>query len=146
MRFRACVVVGDRKGRVGVGVAKGLDVAQAMAKAANQAKRNLHPVLLDRKTIPHRVQAKEGAAVVLLKPAPLGTGIIAGGVVRTILEVAGVENVSSKILGSKNKINNARATLRALEQLRPRPQRIENKEVGIRNKADDEAVSEIPNS
>ncbi len=123
MRFRACVVVGDRKGTVGSGIAKGSDVQQSIAKATHQAKRNLLKVQMHRGTIPHRVLAKEGAASVLLKPAPVGTGIIAGGVVRAVLELSGIENVVSKILGSKNKINNVRATFKALSELRPRPQR-----------------------
>lgn len=123
MRFRACVVVGDRKGTVGAGLAKGADVQQSIAKATHQAKRNLLKVQMYRGTIPHRVLAKEGAGIVLLKPAPVGTGIIAGGVVRAVLELSGIENVVSKILGSKNKINNVRATFKALGQLRPRPQR-----------------------
>ncbi len=123
MRFRACVAVGDRKGTIGVGLAKGADVAQAIAKATHQAKRGLVRVLIDRQTIPHRVEAKEGAAYVMLKPAPQGTGIIAGGVVRVLLELSGIENIVSKILGSPNKVNNVRAAVKALQQLRPRPQR-----------------------
>lgn len=123
MRFRACVAVGDRKGQIGVGLAKGADVSQAISKATHQARQNLMRILIDRQTIPHRSQAKYGAAVVLLKPAPTGTGIIAGGVVRSVLELAGIENVVSKILRSRNKVNNVRAALKALQQLRPRPQR-----------------------
>lgn len=123
MRFRACVIVGDRKGKVGAGLAKGSDVQQSIAKATRQAKQHLVSIQMHRGTIPHRVAAKEGAASVLLKPAPEGTGIIAGGVVRAVLELSGIENVVSKILGSKNKINNVRATFKALQELRPRPER-----------------------
>lgn len=115
MRFRACIAVGDKKGRVGVGVAKGADVASAIAKANRQAEKNIIRVTLLRETIPHRVDVKFGAAIVMMKPAPVGTGIKAGGVVRILLELAGVPNVVSKIFGSKNKINNARATIEGLQ-------------------------------
>lgn len=120
MRFRATVVLGDKKGRVGFGVAKGADVTLAVNKAARQARKNLFAVLIENETIPHRVDAKFGAAKILLKPAPKGSGIIAGGAMRLALEMAGVPNVVGKMLGSKNKINNVKATLMALEQLRPR--------------------------
>lgn len=120
MRFRACVVLGDKKGRVGYGVAKGADVSLAVKKAERQAKKKLLTVLLFNETIPHRVEAKFGAARVLLKPAPKGSGIIAGGVVRLVLALAGVPNVVSKMLGSKNKINNVKATFEALKKLKSR--------------------------
>ncbi len=118
MRFRACIAIGDKKGRVGVGVAKGADVASAIVKANRQAEKNCIRVSMVRDTIPHRVDAKFGAAIVMLKPAPAGTGIKAGGVVRVLLALAGVPNVVSKIFGSKNKINNARATLLALQSFK----------------------------
>lgn len=121
MRFRACVVIGDRKGRVAQGTAKGLDVAAAVNKAVRQAKKKLITVPLVNESIPHAVRSKFAAAVVLLKPAPKGTGVKAGGAVRVILELAGVPNVTAKMLGgSKNKLNNAKATLEALTQLRKR--------------------------
>ena len=103
---------------MGVGVAKGADVASAIAKANRQAEKNLVRVSIVRETIPHRVDAKFGAAIVMLKPAPAGTGIKAGGVVRVLLALAGVPNVVSKIFGSKNKLNNARATLLALQSFK----------------------------
>lgn len=118
MRFRACIAIGDKKGRVGIGVAKGADVASAIVKANRQAEKSLIKVTMVRETIPHRVDAKFGAAIVMLKPAPAGTGIKAGGVVRVLLALAGVPNVVSKIFGSKNKINNARATLVALQSFK----------------------------
>lgn len=118
LRFRACVAVGDKKGRVGVGVAKGADVATAIGKANRKAEKTVIRVTLRGETIPHRVHAKYGAAVIMLKPAPVGTGIKAGGVVRVLLALAGVPNVVSKIFGSKNKINNARATLKALQSFK----------------------------
>ena len=118
MRFRALTVIGNRKGRVGFGLAKGLDVAGATSKATAQARKALLTVPLVNETLPHAVQAKFAAAVVLLKPAPKGTGIKAGGAVRNVLELAGVPNVTSKILGSKNKINNVKATFLALRLLK----------------------------
>jgi small subunit ribosomal protein S5 len=118
LRFRACMVVGNRKGKVGEGVAKGLDVAAAIEKAVKKAKKNLITVPIINETIPHEVLEKYGAALVLLKPARPGRGIIAGGPVRVVLELAGIPNVTSKILGSKNKINNVRATINALRKLK----------------------------
>ncbi len=120
MRFRSCMAIGDRKGRVGFGVAKGADVSNAMKKAVRQAKKNLFTVPLFNETIPHQTQAKFGAAKVLLKPSPKGSGIIAGGAVRQVLALAGVPNVVSKMLGSKNKINNVKATFAALKTLKAR--------------------------
>jgi small subunit ribosomal protein S5 len=117
MRFRALTVIGNRKGRVGFGLAKGADVALATSKATTQARKALITVPLSKDTIPHAVEAKFAAARVLLKPAPKGTGIKAGGAVRVVLELAGVPNVVSKILGSSNKINNVKATFMALKKL-----------------------------
>jgi len=118
MRFRALSVIGNRKGRVGFGLAKGTDVAGATTKAMTQARKALLTVPIVDETIPHVVRAKFGAAVVLLKPAPKGTGVKAGGAVRTVLELAGVPNIVSKIMGSNNKTNNVKATFEALRQLR----------------------------
>lgn len=118
-RFRALVVVGDHKGKVGIGIAKGADVTSAVAKAVEVAKKNFIMVSLYKGTLPHEVDAKVGGAKILIKPASAGTGLIAGGVVRTILEVAGVANVLSKSLGSSNKINTSYATIAALQSLQP---------------------------
>lgn len=118
MRFRASLVIGDRRGRVGFGVAKGADVSMAIEKAFRQAKKNLVRVPLVKETIPHEVHSKFAAAVVLLKPAPQGTGLKSGGPTRVVLELAGVPNAVSKLLGAKNKINNAKATFMALRALR----------------------------
>ncbi|OGY46748.1 MAG: 30S ribosomal protein S5 [Candidatus Buchananbacteria bacterium RIFCSPHIGHO2_01_FULL_44_11] len=124
MRFRACVVIGDKKGKVGMAVAKGADVTLAVNKAVTKARKNLISVVTINGTLPHRVDAKYGAARVLMKPAPAGSGIIAGGAVRSVLELAGVSNVVAKILGSKNKINNVLATMNALLKLkRPDPKK-----------------------
>lgn len=118
-RFRALVVVGDHKGRVGMGTAKGADVTAAVTKATEAAKRSMVTVSLYKGTLPHEVQAKVGGANILIKPASAGTGLIAGSVVRTVLEVVGVSNALSKSLGSTNKTNAAYATVAALQQLVP---------------------------
>ncbi len=118
MRFRALSVIGNRKGRVGFGLAKGVDVAGATSKAIAQARKALLTIPLVNETIPHAIEAKFAAAIVLLKPAPKGTGIKAGGSVRMVLELAGVPNITSKMLGSKNKINNVKATFLALRGLK----------------------------
>lgn len=120
MRFRASVVVGDKKGRVGFAIAKGADVAESVGKAIRKAERHLVSIPIEEGTIPHAIRAKFGAAEVLLKPAPTGTGIMAGGPVRVVAELAGIKNISSKMLGSSNKINNVQATLAALTRLRTR--------------------------
>ena len=118
-RFRALVVVGDKKGKVGIGIAKGADVTAAVTKATEVAKKQLVKVTLYKGTLPHEARAKVGGANILIMPAAPGTGLIAGGVVRTILEVAGVSNVLSKSLGSSNKANIAYATIEALTSLVP---------------------------
>lgn len=117
-RFRATIVIGDHKGKVGMGVAKGPDVTTAINKAVAQAKKNFVHVPLVNETIPHEIQCKYGSAMVLLKPARPGTGIIAGGGVRAVAELAGIKNLLSKMLGSANKINNIRAALQGLSRLR----------------------------
>lgn len=118
-RFQALVAMGDHNGKVGVGVAKGVDVATAIAKANGVAQKNMAKVHLFNSTLPHEVQAKVGGANVLILPAAPGTGIIAGGSVRIILEVAGVENALSKSLGSTNRMNTAYAAVKALGMLEP---------------------------
>lgn len=118
-RFRALVVVGDRKHRVGIGTAKGADVTAAVAKATEIAKKHFITVPTYHGTIPHDVTAKVGGSNILIKPASEGTGLIAGGTVRVVLEVAGVNNALSKSLGSNNKTNAAYATIAALQLLVP---------------------------
>ena len=113
------VVVGDRKGRVGVGLGKAAEVQSAVRKATTYAKKHLITVQLKGRTIPHPVLVKSGAAKVLLKPAPEGTGVIAGGAVRVVVEAAGIHDVVSKILGTKNQASNVYATLEALGRLKP---------------------------
>lgn len=112
------VVVGDRKGKVGVGLGKAAEVQSAVRKATTYAKKHLTLVMLRGRTIPHPVLVKFGAAKVLLKPAPVGTGVIAGGAVRVVVEAAGIHDIVSKSLGTENKASNVYATLRALGQLR----------------------------
>jgi small subunit ribosomal protein S5 len=118
-RFRALVVVGDHKGKVGIGIAKGADVTAAVTKATEVAKKHMAKMNLYKGTLPHEAEGKVGGARILIKPASAGTGLIAGGVVRTILEVTGVSNVLSKSLGSTNKANTAYATIAALQSLVP---------------------------
>jgi small subunit ribosomal protein S5 len=118
-RFRALVVLGDHKGKVGIGIAKGADVTTAVTKAVDVGKKNITTIHLYKGTLPHEAEAKVSGARILVKPASAGTGLIAGGVVRTVLEVAGVNNALSKSLGSTNKINTAYATLEALKSIQP---------------------------
>ena len=118
MRFRACVVIGDGKGKVGLGLAKGADVSLAISKAINQAKKHMLTVSIVNGTIPHEAFSKFHAAKVLLKPAPQGTGVIAGTTVRAVVSLAGVTNIVSKLMGSSNKVNNAQATINALQHMR----------------------------
>jgi len=118
-RFRALAVAGDRKNKIGIGSAKGADVTTAVAKAMEVAKKNMVTIHLYKETLPHEASAKVSGAHILIKPASPGTGLIAGGVVRTVLEVAGVRNALSKSLGSTNKTNTAYATLEALQSIVP---------------------------
>lgn len=119
-RFRALVVVGDRKGKVGIGIGKGADVTTAVSKAVDVAKKNFLSVTIENNTIPHDVEAKVGGSKILIMPASQGTGLIAGGTIRTVLEVAGISNVLSKSFGSSNKINTSYATIEALRKLQPK--------------------------
>jgi small subunit ribosomal protein S5 len=116
-RFRALVVVGDKKGNVGVGVDKGQDVTSAVSKAVDSAKKNMIKVKTYKETIPHEVMASVSGAKIIILPASPGTGLIAGGVVRSVLESAGIGNALSKSHGSSNKVNIAYATIKALESL-----------------------------
>ncbi|MCK4520598.1 30S ribosomal protein S5 [Candidatus Parcubacteria bacterium] len=121
MRFRAVMVVGNRKGKVGLGVSKGKDVAQAIEKATRLAKKNLIEIPIVEGTVPYEIISKFGAAKVLLRPQRKTRGLVAGGTVRVICDLAGIKNISSKILGrTGNKLNNAKATIQALEKLKPK--------------------------
>lgn len=116
--FSVLAVVGDKKGRVGVGLGGAPDVSSAVRKAVTYAKKHLLTVPMKGRTIPHEVIVKRGAARVMLKPAPPGTGVIAGGAIRAVVEAAGVRDVVSKILGSKNQASNVYATMEALRSLK----------------------------
>ncbi|MDD5569032.1 MAG: 30S ribosomal protein S5 [Candidatus Pacebacteria bacterium] len=121
LRFRAVIIVGNKDGKVGLGVAKGLDVSQAIDKATRFAKKNVIIIPIVKGTIPHEVEIKFGPSRVLLKPQQAGKGLVAGGTVRVICSLAGIQDISSKILSqTTNKLNNARATMKALEQLKLR--------------------------
>jgi small subunit ribosomal protein S5 len=129
LSFRATVVVGDKKGRIGVGISKGLDVSQSIDKATRAAKRNLIKVPIIDGTIPHEVTAKFGAARILLRPQRKGRGLVAGGTVRAICDLVGIKDISSKVLSkTKNKLNNARATIIALSSFRQARQTGKEKE------------------
>jgi len=134
-RFKALVVVGDRKNKVGVGVSKGQDVQAAVAKATDVAKKNMITIPVVKDTIPHDVELKVSGARVLLKPAAPGTGVIAGGVVRSIIGVTGIRNMLSKSLGSTNKVNIAYATIEALKSLVPADQWITTKNQPLKKPA-----------
>ena len=119
MSFRAVVVIGNERGQVGVGVGKADDVIGAITKAITSARREIIDVFLTKtKTVPHNITGEFGAARVLIKPASQGTGVIAGSSIRTVLELAGVKNILAKQLGSDNLLNNARATIDALQNLK----------------------------
>ncbi|MEI7578716.1 MAG: 30S ribosomal protein S5 [bacterium] len=117
MRLSVLLVVGDKKGRVGVGLAKGADVKAAEEKAFNKARKNIIIVPLKGTTIPHEILFKKGAAKIFLKPAAPGTGVIAGGSLRAVLELAGVQDILTKVIGSSNPISNVYATFEALQNL-----------------------------
>jgi small subunit ribosomal protein S5 len=116
--FRVTMVAGDQKGRVGMGMGKANSVPDAIRKASDRAKDDLHPVAVYNTTIPHKVMGKVGGAKVMLKPASEGTGVIAAGSVRAVVEVSGITNILTKSLGSDNAMNIAAATIQGLEQLK----------------------------
>lgn len=116
-RFRATIVIGNRKGLVGVGVAKGADVSEAVRKATEQAKKGMITINFVGATIPHEVHMKEGSAKVMLKPGRIGKGVVAGGAMRAVVELAGIKDIVAKSFGSSNALNVARATMKALGTL-----------------------------
>lgn len=119
MRFSALVVIGDKKGKVGYGIKKGTDFQSAVQKATSQAKKNLIQInITENGSLDHAISTKYKAAKIFLKPATQGTGLIAGSFVRTVLQLAGVENIYSKVLGSNNKITGVQATFKALEKFK----------------------------
>ncbi len=143
MRFRATVVIGDKRGRVGYGVGKAAEVQQAISKAVSKAKKRLIRVPLYNGTIPHLAQVKFKSSKILIKPAGDGTGIIAGGAMRQILDLAGVKNVLGKSLGSTNRINTAKATYNALVKLRERPNMETDRQKDTANEGKERSNPEI---
>lgn len=137
--FSVLMVVGDKKGQVGVGLGKAQDVLSAMKKAAKKAKKKMIMVPLDGTTIPFKVTVKKGAGRVMLKPAPKGSGVIAGGPIRAVVEAAGVRDISSKILGSDNQASSVYATFEALNQIR---KIVELKGIKLKSVAQSEAEEE----
>lgn len=119
MKFRACMVVGDKMGKVGVGVAKGVDVSSAITKSVAQAKKHLIEVPIINGTIPHEVVIKKNSSRLLIKPAKQGSGLKVGGVMRIVFELVGVKDVVGKIIGSNNKVNNSKALIEALDSFVP---------------------------
>jgi small subunit ribosomal protein S5 len=134
LRFRAIVVVGDKQGKVGVGVEKSTEVIGAIEKATTKAKRYMKTIALKGTTIPHEVVAEFAGAKVFLKPARKGTGVIAGGAVRAVLDAAGVKDVLSKIQGSSSKLNNVYAAMKALEMLSLYEEKEKNQQTVLRKK------------
>lgn len=118
MKFSALVVVGDKNGTVGFGMGKSNEVPDAIRKGIDDAKKNLHKIALKGSTIPHEITGKFGAGSVLMRPAPEGTGVIAGGPVRAVIEMAGIKNIRTKSLRSNNPCNVVRATMQGLMALR----------------------------
>lgn len=139
--FSVMTVVGDKKGRVGVGLGKASDVRSAIIKGIKQAKKHLIQVPLVGTTIPHKILVKKGAAKVLLKPAPAGTGLVAGGAVRAVVEAAGIRDIVSKTLGTSNQVSNVYATLEALGRLKAIPS-IRKRRVEKRGKSKIERIIE----
>jgi small subunit ribosomal protein S5 len=117
-QFRVTLIMGDNHGKVGMGVGKANAVPDAMRKATDRARKDLHEIHLSKTTIPHQTTAKVGGSIVLLKPASVGTGVIAGGGVRAVLEAVGIHDILTKSLGSSNVLNSVQATLHALEALK----------------------------
>lgn len=139
MGFSVLMVVGDKKGQVGVGLGKAQDVVTAIRKGIKKAKKKMITVPLDGTTIPFSFTVKKGAGVVMLKPAPKGSGVIAGGPVRAVVEAAGVRDISAKILGTDNQASNVYATFEALLQI---TKLVELKGISLRSIADIEAEEE----
>lgn len=139
MGFSILMVVGDKKGRVGVGLGKAGDVLAAMRKGIKKARKKMIQVPLDGTTIPFSLRVKQGAAEILLKPAPQGSGVIAGGPIRAVVEAAGVRDISSKILGTNNKASNVYATFEALRQIE---QMVKLKGIKLKSIADIQAEEE----
>nr|YP_010903924.1 ribosomal protein S5 [Hypnea musciformis]WCH56975.1 ribosomal protein S5 [Hypnea musciformis] len=134
LSFRAILVVGNEKGQIGVGTGKASDVIGAVKKGVADAKKNIINISLTKSnSIPHTVQGVSGAAQVIIRPSAIGSGVIAGGSVRTVLELAGVKNILAKQIRSNNTLNNARATLNALSQLKTFSETAKNRDIKMIN-------------
>lgn len=134
LSFRAIIIVGDEKGQVGVGIGKANDVIGAVKKAITDAKKNIISIPLTKdNSIPHHIYGISGAAQIIMRPSAPGSGVIAGGAVRTVLELAGIKNILTKQLGSNNMLNNARATINGLLDLRTFKETTEKRKVNIVN-------------
>nr|YP_009589129.1 30S ribosomal protein S5 [Corallina ferreyrae]QBL75645.1 30S ribosomal protein S5 [Corallina ferreyrae] len=132
LSFRAIIIVGNEKGQVGVGIGKATDVINAVKKGVTDAKKNIINIPLTKTySIPHRINGIEGAAKVLMRPSAPGSGVIAGGAVRTVLELAGIKNILTKQLGSNNALNNARATINGLSDLRTFKQAAQDRSINV---------------
>jgi small subunit ribosomal protein S5 len=142
LRFRATVAIGNKKGRVGLGIGKSNEVTGAIQKAIAKAKKNMLNVVMNGTTIPHRIQVKYKAAKLLLMPAVQGTGLIAGGTIRKVLELTGVKDILSKALGTSNKVNNSKAVFLALSMLKQNPAMI--KRAGIEAERRKQTVAPQP--
>ncbi len=143
LRFSALVVTGDGNGHVGIGLAKANEVPVAISKGGSQARKNLIKVPLAGSTIPHEITVKFEASVVLLKPAAPGTGVIAGGSIRPVIEACGIKDILSKSLGTSNRINVARATLLALSRLKDPAEEIARRKGTVPKEAPKEAPKEM---
>lgn len=141
--FRTVIVIGDRKGKVGIGIAKGPDMKISTEKAFVRAKKNIVKVNIKGNTIPYQVYKKLGSAKILLKPAVKGKGVVAGGAVRAVISLAGISDISAKMLGSSNRLNNARATVEALKQFSQKTTRdLELEKMKERNKEQRKKIEE----
>ena len=142
-RFRVTIVIGNQKGKVGIGIGKAGDVTSAITKAVALAKKKMITVPIVDGTIPHEVTVKFRGAQVFLRPARRGTGVIAGGAVRAVVELAGIKNILSKIQGSSNKPNNVQATLRALTMLQTKEQIYQRRGKVVKKKEGEESVKGV---